>query len=116
MENKFTMGPPNEQSNPHQTERGIDVEVGMSYYKFGEISHTFFSGVSLKTRVTQYTFISRDMTLTFDLNSENFSWPHSVSGSPRSGLQLYQVSCFYPEMHVFFIIQANYLAYTEVYM
>ena len=42
MENKFTMGPPNEQSNPHQTERGIDVEVGMSYYKFGEISHTFF--------------------------------------------------------------------------
>ena len=47
------------------------------------------------------------LTLTFDLNIEKFSWPQSVSGSPRSGLQLYQVSCFYPEMHVFFIIQAN---------
>ena len=43
------------------------------------------------------------LTLTFDLNSENFSWPHSVSGSPRSGLQLYQVSCFFPEMHGFAI-------------
>ena len=63
MENKFTMGPPNEQSNPHQTERGIDVEVGMSYYKFGEISHTLFfsSGVSLKTIVTQYTHVLRDI-------------------------------------------------------
>ena len=64
MENKCPMGPPNEQSNPHHTERGPNVEVGMSYYKFGEISHTFFSGVSLKTRVTQYTHVSRDIAST----------------------------------------------------